>query len=150
MSASRACTRRRLLWVVVPVLLGGLACNPEFVANLGGDPTNASGGVSGSILIVVNNQTAADVELSMTINRTNAGEATTTGTQTITVPQGYVIFSDDCSVRSITIDSLTVGGADVGLAANTFAPPALRCGSILFVTVQGFTGTFSASAELYN
>ncbi len=150
MSASRACTRHRVLWALAPALLGVLACNPQFVASLGGDPVAAGPGVGGSILIVVNNQTAADVALEMTLQRTNAGEATTTSPFTVSAPPGYVIFSEDCSTTSITIDSLKVGDADVTLAARTFAPPALRCGSILFITVQGLTGTFSASAELYN
>ena len=148
MSASRAYTRRRLLWAVVP-LLGCLACNPEFIGSLGGDPAAAGPGVDGSILVVINNQTAVGIQLEMTVQRTNPGEATTSSTATITGPPGYIIFSEDCSTTSISLDSLTVGDADVELATRVFAPPALRCGSIVFITVQGLTGTFSASAELY-
>lgn len=124
--------------------------NPAFVNQLGGSAARSGPQPTGSILVVVNNQTTSQIQLNYDQEVRRAGEGVVIYSGGFAIPAGtYFVFSSDCSTTGIIFTSLTVGGVDVALAVNEFRAPALQCGSIVYVTIQGVGATAIATAELF-
>jgi hypothetical protein len=133
------------------VLLANLSCdalNPTFVNELGGNAIRSTPSPTGSIVIVFNNQRLLRLTMTYDLEMTVPGLAPQQITgATLSTDTGYWTATLDCYTTSIKITSITAAGtsasqpstqpsvAGLTLATNTFAPPALQCGSVLFVIV---------------
>jgi len=139
--------------LIALILLAAHGCdtlNPAFVSQLGGSAARSGPQPTGSILTVINNQTPSQVLLSYDQEVQRPGEGLVIYSGGFAVPAGtYFVFSSDCTTDGIVFTSLTVGGVAVPLAVNEFRAPALQCGSIVYVTIQGVGATAIATAELF-
>ncbi|HOA73304.1 MAG TPA: hypothetical protein PL151_12105 [Phycisphaerae bacterium] len=114
------------------------ALNPALVGDLGGDAGSVGRGPTGSVVLVLNNQTSQELALQFDVKYTRAGEATTTQEAEFTAPAGgWWTMTLDCDTSAVILKQVAPVGGDDGIpvAVNEFRRPALQCGSVIFVNV---------------
>lgn len=138
-------------WAAVCILiLAGVSCdalNPAFVAQLGGDAGTAGPAPTGSIVLLVNNQTGRRVLVDYQLEITQAGGGQIAQTGSTPVPAaGYWAWTFDCDTVAVSLTSLSFLGtatqpgddtvtAVIPLAVSRFSRPALQCGSVIFLNI---------------
>lgn len=138
-------------WAAACILtLAGIGCdalNPAFVTQLGGDAGASGPAPTGSIVLVLNNQTGQPIALTYDQETVQPGGETLLQEDAyLVVPVTYWTTTFDCNTTSVTLKSIDLLGTSGTLdptnaagslpfAANTLTRPALQCGSVIFVNV---------------
>jgi hypothetical protein len=124
-------------------LTAGFSCdalNPAFVGQLGGDAGTVGPAPTGSIVLILNNQTPRRVALSYDLELSRAGQQTIVQADgSLVTGSGYWTATFDCDTSALILTGLAfIDGEDeeeLPLAVNQFRRPALQCGSVVFVNV---------------
>lgn len=137
--------------LILLTLLGCDAINPQLIGQLGGNPSSTNADISGSILVVFNNNTTGDGVLTYSASDDSSGSSVVLFDGSMTAPSGYTnIASYECSTTTIAITGISIGGTDLTWETVQYTVPNLRCGSVIFVNVQGTVTAPTVTTELFN
>ncbi len=136
------------------------ALNPSLVAQIGGNSAVTSVNSPGHVILVLNNLTNGNAVLSFDMSNTTSNGTVYTGSAAQTAgPGAYVALTLSCTLTRLELKDVVIRPVAAGvtpesvtvqLPVNIFAPPALRCGSVVFVNVVGVYPSIGATAQLLN
>jgi hypothetical protein len=137
------------------ILTAGTSCdvlNPSLVNDLTGTASTSGPQPTGSILVAFNNQRGVALTLNYTVERNHSGTVTTS-TEKFGNSGGIWAVSYDCDTTKVAITGIsttsssnstdttdTTDTSDTSTTTSlalsmTFEPPALECGSVIYVNV---------------
>jgi len=136
------------------------ALNPSLVAQIGGNSAATSVNSPGHVILVLNNLTNGNAVLSFGMTNTTSNGTVYTGSAAQAVgPGAYVALTLSCTLTRLELEEVEIRPVAAGvtpesvtveLPVNIFTPPALRCGSVVFVNVVGVYPDIGATAQLLN